>query len=119
LLAAAGKRSYTAAVMFAIVDIKGFQEKVEEGDLLQVPLLEAKEGDTVTFDHVLLLANGEDEITVGTPTVGGASVQVKVLGHGRGAKIRVFKIQRRKRYRRVHGHRQDYTEIEITKIATK
>lgn len=102
--------------MFVIVDIAGFQEKVSEGDALSVPLLDVEEGKTVTFDTVLLVAKSDDDVTIGTPTVAGASVEAKVVGHGRGDKIRVFKMKRRKRYRRVHGHRQDYTEIEITKI---
>lgn len=102
--------------MFAIVDIAGFQEKVMEGDALSVPLLDVEEGKTVTFDTVLLVARSDDDVTVGMPTVAGASVEAKVIAHGRGEKIRVFKMRRRKRYRRVHGHRQDFTDIEITKI---
>lgn len=116
ILAVLSVLPYTAAEMFAVVNIAGFQERVAEGDLLEVPLLDAKEGATVTFDDVLLLAKSDDDVTVGTPLVSGASVQAKVIGHGQGDKIRVFKMKRRKRYRRVHGHRQDYTEIEITKI---
>ena len=103
-------------LMFAIVDIAGFQEKVSEGDALRVPLLKAKEGDSMTFDSVLLVSKSDSDVTIGTPTVSGASVEVKVVGHGKGDKIRVFKMKRRKRYRRVHGHRQDYTDIEVTKI---
>ncbi|MFA6522976.1 MAG: 50S ribosomal protein L21 [Candidatus Peribacteraceae bacterium] len=102
--------------MFAIVDIAGTQELVEQGMKLQVPLLGEKEGTSVTFDKVLLIADGED-IAVGTPFVSGASVAAKVLGTGRGDKIRIQKAHRRKRYRRVKGHRQGYTEIEVTKIS--
>ena len=102
--------------MFAIVDIAGFQEKVEKGDALRVPLLDAKEGDTVTFDQVLMTSTGGDNLTLGTPAVSGVVVSAKVIAHGKGDKIRVFKMKRRKRYRRVHGHRQDYTDIEITDI---
>jgi len=102
--------------MFAVVDIKGFQEKVQEGDALRVPLIDAKEGATVKFDQVLLVAKSDSDVKVGTPTVSGAAVEVKVVGHGKGDKIRVFKMRRRKRYRRVHGHRQDFTDIEVTKI---
>lgn len=105
--------------MFAIVDIAGFQEKVAEGDSLQVPTLDAEAGKTVSFDKVLLLAAGEDDITIGAPYVAGATVEAKVISHGRGDKIRVFKMKRRKRYRKVQGHRQNYTEIEIGKIKTK
>ena len=104
--------------MFVIVDIAGFQEKVKEGDALRVPLLKAKEGATVTFDKVMLIVKSDDDVKLGTPVVSGASVEAKVIAHGRGDKIRVFKMKRRKRYRRVHGHRQDFTDIEITKIKT-
>jgi len=102
--------------MFAVVDIAGFQEKVEEGMKLKVPLLDAETGAKVTFDKVFLIAKSEEDVTVGTPTVAGASVEATVLSAGKGDKIRVFKMRRRKRYRRVHGHRQDFTEIEVTKI---
>lgn len=101
--------------MFAIVDIAGFQEKVSEGDALRVPLLSGDAGASVTFDAVYLIADG-DKVTLGTPVVDGATVEAKIVGHGKGDKIRVFKMKRRKRYRRVHGHRQDYTDIEITKV---
>ncbi len=101
--------------MFAIVDIVGTQEKVEKGTKLRVPLLESEEGKSMVFDKVLLVADG-DAVTVGTPFVGGASVEVKILGTGREDKIRVVKAHRRKRYRRVKGHRQHYTQIEVTKI---
>lgn len=102
--------------MFAIVDIAGFQEKVAEGDSLQVPTLNAEEGKTVTFDKVLLIAKSDDDVKIGEPYVSGAKVEVKVLGHGRGDKIRVFKMKRRKRYRKTQGHRQGYTDIEVKKI---
>ncbi len=101
--------------MFAIVSIAGFQEKVAQGDTLKVPLLDAEPGKTVTFDQVLLLVNGE-AVTFGSPTVAGASVEAEVVSHGRGDKIRVVKFKRRKRYSRTKGHRQDFTEIKITKI---
>jgi len=102
--------------MFAVVDIAGFQEKVQEGDTLRVPRLDVEEGKTVTFKDVLLVAKSDDDVILGTPTVSGATVEAKVDGHGRGEKIRVFKMKRRKRYRRLQGHRQDYTDIEVTKI---
>ena len=102
--------------MFAIVDIAGFQEKVEEGQKLQVPSLKASEGEKVTFSNVLLLAKSESDIAVGAPYVAGASIEVKILGHGRGDKIDVRKMRRRKRYRRHKGHRQGYTEVEVVKI---
>ena len=102
--------------MFAIVDIAGFQEKVSEGMTLQVPLLSEKEGGKVVFDKVLLVAKSDSDIALGKPHVAGASVEVKVLSHGKGDKIRVYKMRRRKRYRRTHGHRQDFTEVEVLKI---
>ena len=107
---------YTRAVMFAIVKIAGFQERVEEGMKLKVPTLDQEAGSTVTFKDVLLTAKSEDAIAVGTPVLSGASVAAKVLAHGQADKVRVYKMRRRKRYRRLHGHRQGFTEIEITKI---
>jgi large subunit ribosomal protein L21 len=104
--------------MFAVVTIAGTQEKVSEGDVLQVPHLEAKAGETVTFGDVLLVVKGED-VSIGSPTVAGASVEAKVLEHGRSEKVRVVKFKRRKRYSRTKGHRQEYTEVEVTKITAK
>lgn len=102
--------------MFAIVDIAGFQEKVSVGDKLHVPLQDAEEGKKLTFSNVFLVSKDGGDVVIGAPTVEGASVEVKVLGHGRDAKIRVFKMRRRKRYMRLRGHRQDFTEIEVTGI---
>ena len=101
--------------MFAIVDIAGFQEKVEKGMILRIPLQSADAGKTLSFGTVMLVADGED-VKVGSPLVSGASVDVKVLKHGKGEKIRIQKFKRRKRYRRVKGHRQGYTEVEVTGI---
>jgi large subunit ribosomal protein L21 len=102
--------------VFAIVDIAGFQEKVSVGDKLHVPSLEGEEGKKLTFSNVFLISKDSGDVTIGTPTVDGASVEVKVLGHGRDAKIRVFKHKRRKRYMRLKGHRQNFTEVEVTGI---
>lgn len=101
--------------MFAIVDMGGFQEKVEKGQSLRIPLQVADTGTTVIFETVLLVVDGDD-VKVGTPTLSGASVEVKVLGHGKTDKIRSMKFKRRKRYRRTLGHRQDYTEVEVVRI---
>ena len=101
--------------MFAIVDIAGFQEKVEKGMKLKVPLQGFEAGKSITFENVMLVSNGDD-VKIGAPVLTGASVEVKVLKHGQGDKIRLQKFKRRKRYRRVGGHRQDYTEVEVTKI---
>jgi len=103
--------------MFAVVLIAGFQEKVEKGMKLKVPSLEAKDGTSVDFDKVLLLSDGK-ETTVGAPYVEGAKVTVKVLMHGRDDKIVVTKFKRRKRFHKTYrGHRQGYTEVEVTGVA--
>lgn len=102
--------------MFAIVDIAGFQEKVEKGLKLRVPRLEAAEGETVTFENVLLTSD-DDTTTVGAPFVSGATVKAKVVFHGRGDKIVVTKFKRRKRFHKTYrGHRQEYTDIEIVSV---
>lgn len=101
--------------MFAVVDISGFQEKVTKGLKLKVQLQEAETGKELTFDNVLMTADG-DTINIGAPHVSGAKVTAKVLNHGREEKIRIQKFKRRKRYRRVKGHRQHFTEIEVTGI---
>ena len=101
--------------MYAVVKIKNQQFRVSPENRLQVPLLTDEVGQTVTFDEVLLVGDG-DEVTVGTPHVAGAAVAAEVLRHGRSRKITVFKKKRRKNYRRKRGHRQDFTEIKITGI---
>ena len=117
LLASPLAISYTLAaiLMYVIVDIAGFQEKVAKGDSLKVPLQDQKTGAKLLFDKVLLVSDGKS-MTVGSPYVPGASVEGKVIAHGRYDKIRVVKATRRKRYRRVKGHKQNYTEIEVTGI---
>ena len=102
--------------MFAVVDIAGFQEKVSEGDQIRVPTLATDEGKSMTFDKVLLVAKSASDVSVGMPYVSGAAVEAKIVAHGKSDKVRVFKMKRRKRYRRTYGHRQGYTDIEITKI---
>lgn len=109
---------YSAPTMFAVVTIAGFQEMVQEGDVIRVPKLNAEPGEKVTFNEVLLISDGKDA-TIGSPMIDGASVEVKVTSHGRDKKIRVFKMLRRKRFRRTHGHRTHFTEIEIIKINGK
>ncbi len=101
--------------MYAVVKIKNQQYRVSPEATLQVPLLKDDIGASLTFDEVLMFADG-DEIKVGTPTVEGASVAAEVVSHGRSRKIVVFKKKRRKNYRRKNGHRQHYTEIKITGI---
>lgn len=101
--------------MYAVFRTGGKQFRAEPGLRLQIPSMDVEEGETVTFDSVLLASNGDD-VTVGTPTVEGASVKAEVLGHGRGRKVVVFKRKRRKGYRRKQGHRQGYTEIRVEEI---
>ena len=103
--------------MYAIVDISGKQFKVTQNQRLYAPQLDATQGSDVTFDRVLLIENGDD-VSVGTPTVTGAKVTGKVLGHVRGDKVIVFKKKRRKGYKKTQGHRQDYTEVLIERIVT-
>ena len=102
--------------MFAVVDLGGSQVKVEEGDQIRVDTMAGEPGDKVTLDKVLLV--GQDGDTkVGTPSVEGASVEASILDHGKADKVRVFKMKRRKGYRRHNGHRQPYTELKIEKIS--
>ena len=101
--------------MYAVIVTGGKQYKVSEGDVLFIEKLEAEEGTAVTFDQVLMTGDGED-VKVGAPTVDGASVEAKVVKNGKGKKIYVFKMKRKKNYRRKKGHRQPFTKVEITKI---
>ncbi len=101
--------------MYAVIETGGKQYKVSEGDVIFVEKLGAEEGESVTIDKVLIIGN-DDKITVGTPAVDGASVEAKVLKNGKAKKIYVFKMKRKKNYRRKIGHRQPYTKLEITKI---
>jgi large subunit ribosomal protein L21 len=101
--------------MYAVVQIGGKQYKVQEGDVVFVDKLAIEEGEVVTFDKVLAVSQ-EGIITFGKPLVAGATVQAKVLGHGKGKKIIVFKYKPKKNYRRKQGHRQPYTKVQIDKI---
>ncbi len=101
--------------MYAVIRTGGKQYRVQEGDVLNVEKLDAQEGSTVTFDEVLALSTN-DGFKVGTPVVEGAAVEAKVVGHGKGKKIIVFKYKPKKNYRRTQGHRQPYTKVQITRI---
>ena len=102
--------------MYAIVEIAGHQFKVEKDQKVFVNRLQTEEGKKVTFDNVLLLADGS-KVTVGAPAIDGAQVGAKVLKHLKGDKVIVFKKKRRKGYRVKNGHRQSLTEIQIESIA--
>lgn len=101
--------------MFAIVTIAGQQMKVTKDQEIFVHQLEAKAGDSVTFDQVLLMGEG-DNVTVGTPNISGASVAATVVEHVKGDKVIVFKKKRRKGYRVKNGHRQCFSKIKINSI---
>ncbi|MBT8421271.1 MAG: 50S ribosomal protein L21 [Gammaproteobacteria bacterium] len=101
--------------MYAVIMTGGKQYRVQVGDNLRVEKLAAEAGDSVTLDKVLMVGAGEN-VTVGTPYVDGGEVSAKVNSHGRGKKIRITKFKRRKNYRRTQGHRQAFTELEITGI---
>jgi large subunit ribosomal protein L21 len=100
-----------------VVDNGGKQYRVEPGRTLVIDRLDAEAGATVTFHHVLLVGD-EDGVTVGTPTVSGASVRGTVLEHGRGPKIIVFRFRPKAHYRRRTGHRSELTRVRIDEIAT-
>ena len=102
--------------MYAIIKTGGKQYRVSNGEKLKVEKLAADVGSELLLDQVLLVGAGED-IRVGTPLVTGASVKAKVLAHGLGDKVKIFKMRRRKHYDKDQGHRQGYTEIEITGIS--
>jgi large subunit ribosomal protein L21 len=101
--------------MYAVVNIAGKQFTVTTDDKILVPTLKDKVGATVTFDRVLLLG-GDKEISVGNPLVAGANVQATILNHVKDDKVTVFKKKKRKGYRVKRGHRQAYTQVQITKI---
>jgi large subunit ribosomal protein L21 len=101
--------------MYAVVKTGGKQYRVSAGEKLKVEQIPADIGAEIVLDQVLLVSNG-DNLTMGAPVVSGASVTAKVLAHGRGEKVRIFKMRRRKHYRKSQGHRQNYTEIEIVGI---
>ncbi|NMB32745.1 MAG: 50S ribosomal protein L21 [Clostridium sp.] len=101
--------------MYAIIETGGKQYKVNEGDILFVERLADKEGEPVVFDRVIAVSK-EGSIDFGKPFVSGATVNAKVLGHGKDKKIIVFKYKPKKGYRRKQGHRQPYTKVQIEKI---
>ncbi len=101
--------------MYAVIETGGKQYKVSEGDVIDIELLAAETGSTVTFDKVLLVAKGED-VKVGNPVLPKAEVTGKVLAETRGPKLIVFHMRRRKDSRKKTGHRQDLLRVRIDKI---
>ncbi len=101
--------------MHAIIVTGGKQYKVAAADVLYIEKLPVEAGETVKFDEVLAVIDG-DKATFGTPVVEGASVEAKVAKNGKGKKIVVFQYKPKKNYKRKQGHRQPYTKIEITKV---
>lgn len=101
--------------MYAIVEIAGQQFKAEAGKKLYVHRLEGNEGDSISFDKVLL-TDSEGAVKVGTPTVAGVKVNAKILAHLKDDKVKIFKKKRRKTYKKTQGHRQSLTQISIESI---
>jgi len=101
--------------MYAVIRTGGKQHRVEPGQSIRVEKLAGAVGDAIELDEVLLVG-GEGEARVGQPLLAGAKAIGTITAQGRGPKIHVFKMKRRKNYRRHHGHRQDYTEIRVEKI---
>ena len=101
--------------MYAVIKTGGKQYRVAAGEKLKIEQLPADIGAEIVLDQVLLVADG-DNLKMGRPLVSGATVQAKVLAQGRHDKVRIFKLRRRKHYQKHQGHRQNFTEIEITGI---
>jgi large subunit ribosomal protein L21 len=100
--------------MYAVIKTGGKQYRVQAGDKIFVEKLPGNVGDAVSFDQVLML--GGEALKLGKPLVSGAKVEAKILEHGRGEKVIIFKFRRRKNYRRKTGHRQPFTALQITDI---
>ncbi len=102
--------------MYAVIKTGGKQYRIQVGEKLKVEQLKVEDGSELVIDQVLMVADG-DKVSVGTPLVSGAKVSATVLGQGRHDKVRIFKMRRRKHYQKHQGHRQNYTEIQITGIS--
>src|SRR5437763_2506041 len=101
--------------MYAVIKSGGKQYRVQSGAQLRVEALDAEVGAAVAFEEVLLVGSG-DAVSVGAPLVSGAKVTATVVSHGRGDKVRIFKLRRRKHFQKSQGHRQSYTEVRINDI---
>ncbi|ADE56978.1 MULTISPECIES: 50S ribosomal protein L21 [Aminobacterium] len=101
--------------MYAIVETGGKQYRVESGDVVRIESLHVDEGASLVFDKILMVSN-DSEVQVGTPYLSDATVNATVVRHGRAPKILVFKYKSKKNYRRMRGHRQNFTEVKIDSI---
>ena len=102
--------------MYAVIKTGGKQYRVVAGEKLKVEQIPADIGQEIILDQVLMVGVGAD-VKVGAPLVAGATVSAKVVSHGRADKVKIFKLRRRKHYQKHQGHRQNYTEIEISGIS--
>ena len=102
--------------MYAVIKTGGKQYRVAAGEKIKVEQIPADVGSEIVLDQVLMVGEGES-VKIGTPMLAGASVKATVLAHGRHAKVRIFKMRRRKHYQKHQGHRQNYTELRIDTIA--
>ena len=101
--------------MYAVIKTGGKQYRVAPGEKIKIEQIPADVGSQIVLDQVLMVAEGES-VKVGNPLVNGAKVSATVLAHGRGQKVRIFKLRRRKHYQKTQGHRQNYTEIRVDAI---
>jgi large subunit ribosomal protein L21 len=104
------------AVMYAVIKTGGKQYRVAQGETLKIETVAGDVGSAITLDKVLMVGDG-DKVSVGKPILNGASVKATIVSHGRGDKIKIFKMRRRKHYIKHQGHRQNYTEIRIDGIS--
>ena len=102
--------------MYAVFQSGGKQHRVSEGQTVRLEKLDIATGETIEFDQVLMIANGED-VKIGAPLVSGGLIKAEIVAHGRGDKIKIVKFRRRKHYRKQQGHRQWFTDVKITAIS--
>jgi len=103
-------------IVYAVIETGGLQYRVEPGMKLAVGRLSTSEGETVSFDRVMLISSA-DGVKIGTPVIADASVKARIISHARGPKISVFRRKRRKGHEKLTGHRQDITNVEIMEIS--
>ena len=105
-----------SSTMYAVIKTGGKQYRVTPGEKIKIEQIPADVGAQIVLDQVLMVSDG-DAVKLGNPLVSGAKVSATVLGHGRGVKVKIFKMRRRKHYQRTQGHRQNYTEIRVDTIS--